>query len=118
MKFQHILALSFTTMLLAACKPSTESADPSVAGSAPEPVEEAGLPVRYSEIKLSELDSAGALTALCESENATMREHLGALEAFAGKPTVDVYYRSLDSLAVSRTKPQRRPPRSGIADGG
>ncbi len=101
MKFNQFLALSVATALLAACKPATESAETAVVSATPEAATVMELPVRYSEIKLSDLDSAGALTALCESENATIRQHMDALEAFAGKPTIDGYYKSLDSLAVS-----------------
>ncbi len=101
MKFNQFLALSVATALLAACKPATESAETAVVSATPEAAAVMELPVRYSEIKLSDLDSAGALTALCESENATIRQHMDALEAFAGKPTIDGYYKSLDSLAVS-----------------
>ena len=101
MKFNQFLALSVAIALLAACKPATESAETAVVSATPEAAAVMELPVRYSEIKLSDLDSAGALTALCESENATIRQHMDALEAFAGKPTIDGYYKSLDSLAVS-----------------
>lgn len=101
MNFNQFLALSVATLMMAACKPASEPAESAAVSSAPEPATETALPVRYSDIKLSDLDSAGALTAVCESENAALRQHLDALEAFAGKPTVDGFYRSLDSLAVS-----------------
>jgi thimet oligopeptidase len=68
-------------------------------GEAPEPAAE--LPVRYAGADLADIGSAEALTELCTTEEAIFREHFGALEAFDGVPTVDGYYRSLDSLFAS-----------------
>lgn len=101
MKFNQILTLSITTALLVACKPATESAEQKVAETTPEPAVAVELPIRYSVINLGDFDSPGALTALCDTENAMMREHMTTLESFEGKPGVDNYYKSLDSLATS-----------------
>ena len=101
MKTYTILILTLTTALLAACKPAAESSAPVAAkpdAATPAAVE---LPVRYSVIKLADLGSTDALTALCESEDLAMREHMTILESYDGNATVDVYYKSLDSLATS-----------------
>ncbi len=98
MKLELILSLSVTTFLLAACEPATETSAP-VAVVEPEAIVE--LPVRYSVIELVDLDSADAVTALCEQENQTLRDHMLALESFTGKPTLDGYYKSLDSMVTS-----------------
>ena len=50
---------------------------------------------------MADIDTAGKLTARCESDEARFREHLAVLESFSGTPTVDDYYQSLDSLFVS-----------------
>ena len=58
-------------------------------------------PVRYSNISLVDMNNADDLTALCTAEEATLREHLTALETFSGTPTVDKYLESVNSLSVS-----------------
>lgn len=68
-------------------------------GEAPGPAAE--LPVRYASADLADIGSAEALAELCAAEEAMFREHFAALEAFDGAPTVDGYYRSLDSLFAS-----------------
>ena len=55
----------------------------------------------YVEITLADVDSAGKLAARCEADEAAFRERLAALESWTGAPTVDNYYRPLDSLTVS-----------------
>ena len=71
----------------------------SACGETPAP--ESLLPVYYDEVRLADIDTAGKLTARCESDEARFREHLAVLESFSGTPTVDDYYQSLDSLFVS-----------------
>lgn len=68
-------------------------------GEAPAP--RASLPVDYAVVNLADIDTAAKLTARCQSDEAHFRQRLAALEAFSGTPTVDDYYRSLDSLYTS-----------------
>ena len=68
-------------------------------GDSPEAA--ADLPVRYAVIDLAEIGTAGALTDRCENEEARLRQHFATLEAYSGTPTIDSYYRSLDSLYSS-----------------
>ena len=101
MKLKHSLTLVIATSLLAACKPSAETQAPAVAESSTPAATTIELPVRYSVISLTDIDSAAELTAVCESENQLMREHMASLASFEGKATIDTYYKSLDSLASS-----------------
>jgi len=101
MKLYPLLTVSIAVVLLSACKPEAESTTPPVAQSTPPAETVIELPVRYSVIDLADLDSPGALTAMCEQENEMMLKHMVELEAFQGKATVDGYYKSLDSLATS-----------------
>ena len=59
------------------------------------------LSVRYVVVNLADVNSAATLTARCEAEEATFRAHFAELEAYSGTPTIDEYYRSLDSLFSS-----------------
>ena len=59
------------------------------------------LPIRYAVVNLADINTAASLTARCEEEEATFRAHFGELEEFAGTPTMDGYYKSLDSLYSS-----------------
>ena len=101
MKNSQIVTLIAASVLLAACKPSSETDTPPVAESAPPTAVVVELPVEYSVIKLTDIDSPLKLTAMCESENQRMRQHMAELESFDGKATVDGYYKSLDSLNTS-----------------
>ncbi len=101
MKLNQTVILIVATALLAACKPSTDTNAPADAESSAPLAAVIELPVRYSVISLTDLDSPDKLTAMCESENQLMREHLAILESFEGKATIDIYYKSLDSLATS-----------------
>ena len=101
MKYSLVVTLIAASVLLAACKPSSEADTPAVAQPATPDATAAALPVRYSVISLADLETPAALTELCESENQLMLEHKAILESFEGKATVDDYYKSLDSLATS-----------------
>ena len=101
MKPSQFVTLIFAAALLSACKPSTETDAPAVAESSTPNAAVIELPVRYSVIDLAELDSPLKLTALCESENQLMLDHMASLESFEGKFTVDGYYKSYDSLTTS-----------------
>ncbi len=104
MKNNLFVTLTAAAIILAACKPGSEAETPTVAEtSAPAEVAEAvvELPVHYSVINLTDVDNPMKLTALCESENERMRQHMADLESFQGKATVDGYYKSLDSLGTS-----------------
>lgn len=68
-------------------------------GEAPAP--ESALPIDYRAVSLADIDTAEKLAQRCQSDEARFREHLAILEAFAGTPTVDGYYASLDSLYTS-----------------
>ncbi len=68
-------------------------------GEAPAP--ESALPVDYRAVSLADIDTAEKLAQRCQSDEARFREHLAILEAFAGTPTVESYYASLDSLYTS-----------------
>ena len=89
MKSNHAVTLIFTSILLAACKPTTEESMPAVAESATPAAPVIELPVQYSVINLADLDDPLKLTAMCESENQQMRQHMAVLESFEGKATVD-----------------------------
>ncbi|MDX2415847.1 MAG: M3 family metallopeptidase, partial [Xanthomonadales bacterium] len=78
-----------------------ETGAPAVAESSTPNAAVIELPVRYSVIDLAELDSPLKLTAMCESENQLMLDHMASLESFEGKFTVDGYYKSYDSLTTS-----------------
>ena len=101
MKSNQAVTLILASVLLAACKPTTEEGTPSVAESATPAATVTELPVQYSVINLTDLDDPIKLTAMCESENQGMRQHMAVLESFEGKATVDGYYKSLDSLHTS-----------------
>ena len=101
MKYMKIVTLMAASALLAACKPASETNTSAVAESATPAAAVMELPVHYSVIELTDLDTPLKLTALCESENERMRGHMANLETFQGKSTVDGYYKSLDSLATS-----------------
>lgn len=101
MKYSQVFTLIAASVLLAACKPNPETDTPAVAESAPATATVVELPVQYSVIKLTDIDSPLKLTTMCESENERMRQHMADLEAFDGKATVDGYYKSLDSLGTS-----------------
>ncbi len=85
----RLVALLSSAVLVTACGQ----------GQAPEVTSE--LSVRYVVVNLADVNTAAALTARCETEEATFRAHLGELEAYSGTPTIDGYYRSLDSLFSS-----------------
>ncbi len=68
-------------------------------GKALEPA--SSLPIDYRAVSLADIDTAEKLAARCQSDEANFREHLAVLEAFAGTPTVEDYYASLDSLFIS-----------------
>ena len=101
MKNSQIVTLIAASVLLAACKPSSETDTPPVAESTTPAAVVVELPVEYSVIKLTDIDSPLKLTAMCESENQRMRQHMAELESYDGKATVDGYYKSLDSMATS-----------------
>ncbi len=109
MKPNQLISLTIAALLLAACEPSTQTSTPAgtpadtpaIAASTAPVAAVVELPVRYSVIELSNLDSPAKLTALCESENQLLRQHMASLESYAGKATVDGYYKSLDSLVTS-----------------
>ena len=101
MKYSQVVTLIAASVLLAACKPDTETAPPEIAQQTAPDATVIELPVRYSVIGLAALGNPAALTELCESENSVMLEHMAILESFEGKATVDGYYKSLDSLATS-----------------
>jgi len=101
MKIYAPVTLIIASLLVAACKPAPESGAPESVATAAPVAPAAELPVRYSVIGIADLDSPARLKTLCESENQLMRAHLGKLEAFSGKATVDGYYQSFDSLATS-----------------
>jgi thimet oligopeptidase len=67
-------------------------------GQEQEPTAAPELPIRYASLDLASIAGADAMTAMCEREEAASREHLAAIEAYEGQPTLDGYYRSLDSL--------------------
>lgn len=101
MKYSQIVTLIAASVLLAACKPASETDTPAVAESTAPAADIIELPVQYSVINLTDIESPLKLTALCESENQRMRQHMANLEAFDGKATIDGFYKSLDSLATS-----------------
>ena len=59
------------------------------------------LAVSYDAVTLPDIDTAEKFTARCEADEARFRERLAMLESWPGTPTVDNYYRPLDSLIVS-----------------
>lgn len=73
----------------------------SACSSEKEDVQAASLPVVYDMVTIADLDTAEKLTARCTADEATYRARLAEFEAFAGTPTVDNYYRPLDSLQAS-----------------
>lgn len=83
------VALLFTAAFIVACGQG-ESPDVSIE-----------LPLRHATVDLADIATAEALTTRCEEEEAHFREHLATLEAYDGSPTIDDYYRSLDSLFSS-----------------
>ena len=87
---KSIFVLTVGTLMLSAC------------GQSETPVADSGLPVRFAVVDLADIASADALAARCEEEESAFREHFAALEAYSGTPTVDGFYRSLDSLSASR----------------
>ena len=101
MKINTFITLIPISLLLAACEPATQSSAPATAEATTPATAVIELPVRYSDIKLTDLDSPEKLSAFCASENQLMREHIATLESYKGKATVDSYYKSLDSLNTS-----------------
>lgn len=85
----RITALLASALLLSAC------------GQSEAPSASAKLPVRYASLDLADISTAETLTARCEQEESLFREHLATLESYSDAPTVDNYYRSLDSLYSS-----------------
>jgi len=59
------------------------------------------LPVEYTTVNIADVNTAEALSERCIADEASFRGRLATLEAFDGTPTVDGYYRSLDSLLSS-----------------
>lgn len=59
------------------------------------------LPIRYAAVNLADIATAEALTTLCAEEEARFRKDLATLEVYEASPTIDGYYRSLDSLNQS-----------------
>ena len=88
MKPFQLVTLSFAVVLLSACKPAAESSAPPVAETADATATVIELPIRYSKVKLDDLKSAEAMTALCESENQLMLDHIASLEGFDGKAVI------------------------------
>ena len=84
-----IFVLTISTLLLGAC------------GQSEAPVADAGLPVRYAVVNFADIATADALAARCAEEEGIFREHVATLETYSGTPTVDDFYRSLDSLGSS-----------------
>ncbi len=81
--------LLFATVFLAACG----------AGENTDTASE--LPVRHAAVGLAEIATAEALTGRCNEEEVLLRAHFATLEAYSGQPTLDGYYKSLDSLFSS-----------------
>ena len=90
----RIFVLAVSVLLISAC------------GQGETPAEDSSLLVRFSAVSLADVASAEALTARCEEEERALREHFAVLESYAGTPTVDGFYRSLDSLGTSRDNMQ------------
>jgi len=86
---KQLIALLSCAVLITACGQ----------GETPDGTSE--LSVRYVAVNLADVNTAAALTARCEAEEATFRAHFAELEAYSGTPTIDGYYRSLDSLFSS-----------------
>jgi thimet oligopeptidase len=101
MKINTFVTLIPISLLLAACEPATQSSAPATAEVTTPATAVIELPVRYSDIKLTDLDTPEKLSAFCASENQLLREHMATLESYDGKATVDSYYKSLDSLNTS-----------------
>jgi thimet oligopeptidase len=78
-----------SAVLLAAC------------GQGDRPDTAAQLPIRYAVVDLDDIATAEALTKRCEEEEQLFREHFATLEEFAGRPSIDGYYLSFDSLRSS-----------------
>ena len=85
----QFIALLSCAVLITAC------------GQGENPDATSDLAVRYAVVNLADVNTASALTARCEAEEATFRAHFAELEAYSGTSTVDGYYRSLDSLLSS-----------------
>ena len=85
----RLIALLSCAVLVTAC------------GQSESPEATSELSVRYVVVNLADVNTAVALTARCETEEATFRAHFAELEAYSGTSTVDGYYRSLDSLFSS-----------------
>ena len=62
---------------------------------------ESTLPISYDLVSVADLDSADKIEAHCAAAEAGFRERLAAIEAFDGEPTVENFYRPLDSLVSS-----------------
>ncbi len=101
MKFLRLVTLSIAITLLVTCKPVSDTSAPAVPTSATAESDVSRLPIRYSVIKLSDLGNAAELTTMCDLENQRLREQLATLESYQGTPTVEAYYKSLDSLLTS-----------------
>ena len=84
-------SLLLVTALAAGCS----APDPS-----PQP-ETAPLPVRYATVSVADLADAAAVDTICDAQETAAREHFATLEAYEGTPTLDDYYRSLDSLSAT-----------------
>ena len=85
----RLIALLSCAVLVTAC------------GQGQGPETTSDLPIRYAVVNLADINTAASLTARCEEEEATFRAHFGELEEFTGTPTMDGYYKSLDSLYSS-----------------
>jgi len=75
----------------------------SACGQSESPEGTSNLPVRYATINMADIGTAEALRARCEEEESLFRAHFAELEAFDGAPTIDGFYKSLDSLYSSLT---------------
>ena len=70
-------------------------------GSPQEAEVAAALPVRYTTIDLSGIDTAEQMAAVCAAEETALRNHLAAIEAATTAPTVEGFLEPLNSLSVS-----------------
>lgn len=85
-----IALLAFSALLaLSAC--GTETDEASITS----------LPVIYDAVSVADLDTPEKLTTRCEADEAKYRQRLAEIEAFEGTPTIDNFYRPLDSLLSS-----------------
>ena len=85
----RIFALLVAALILTAC------------GKSESPPAVSALPVDYVVVDLAEVATAEAFTARCAEEDGNLRARFAEIEAFSGIPTLDGYYRSLDSLFTS-----------------